>query len=96
MTSLFLKHGRHNYRYTGVTSSLISLGIVGKDYVLLAADATANFSIIVMKQNEDKIYPMDNNKLLAGCGEAGDRVQFCEYIEVCLQVYSIHTVFRKI
>ncbi len=49
----------------------------------MAADASAAFSIIVMKNNEDKITEMDNNKLLAANGEGGDRVQFTEYIQVC-------------
>ncbi|KAL0484679.1 proteasome subunit beta-2 [Acrasis kona] len=64
------------------------IGIVGKDYVLLAADATAAFSIILMKDNEDKILKLDDNKLLAASGEAGDRVQFTEYIQKNLSLYK--------
>ena len=33
-----------------------------------------------MKDDEDKILALDQHKLLLACGEAGDRVQFCEYI----------------
>jgi 20S proteasome subunit beta 4 len=58
------------------------LGICGKDFVLIAADASAGFSIIVMKHDEDKIMKLDEQKLLAACGENGDRVQFCEFIQV--------------
>ena len=58
------------------------IGLCGKDYVLLAADATASFSIILMKDSEDKILKLDSNKLLAASGETGDRVQFTEYIQV--------------
>jgi len=63
------------------------IGIAGGDYVILAADATAAFSIILMKQNEDKILKVDSNKLLAGCGDNGDRVQFTEYIQKNLNLY---------
>jgi 20S proteasome subunit beta 4 len=63
------------------------LGIVGKDYVLLAADASAGFSIILMKNNEDKIIKIDENKILAANGENGDRVQFCEYIQKNMNLY---------
>lgn len=65
------------------------IGIVGKDYVLIAADATAAFSIILMKDSEDKILKVDNNKLLGACGENGDRVQFTEYIQKNLNLYRL-------
>lgn len=42
-----------------------------------------------MKDNEDKILKIDENKLLAASGEAGDRVQFTEFIQVivCLKLF---------
>lgn len=40
-----------------------------------------------MKNNEDKIVEIDNNKLLAASGENGDRVQFCEYIQKNMNFY---------
>ena len=44
-----------------------------KDFVILAADKTQTFSIIVQKTDEDKISVMDDNKLLACVGVTGDR-----------------------
>lgn len=40
------------------------IGIVGKDFTLLAADASAARSIIVFKSTEDKILQLDNSKIV--------------------------------
>ena len=56
-------------------------GFVGADYVLVAADRGQNRSIQVLKSDQDKSFPLDNNKLLICSGDAGDRDQFCEYIQ---------------
>mmetsp|Transcript_4708 Transcript_4708/g.6980 ORF Transcript_4708/g.6980 Transcript_4708/m.6980 type:complete len:202 (+) Transcript_4708:62-667(+) len=66
------------------------LGITGKDFAILAADATAGFSIIVMKQDEDKILNIDKHKILAANGENGDRVQFTEYVKKNLSLYKLN------
>ena len=64
------------------------LGIQGKDYVVLAADGGAGFSIIVMKHDEDKIVKLDEKMIMACNGENGDRVQFAEYIHKNLALYK--------
>jgi len=56
-------------------------GFVGADYVLLAAESSHSRSVLKMKIDEDKIMPIGNFKLLAACGEAGDRTNFCEYVK---------------
>jgi 20S proteasome subunit beta 4 len=66
---------------------LLLAAVTGEDFVLMAADASAGFSIIIMKDSEDKIVEMDNNKLLAGNGEAGDRVQFTDFIQKNLSLH---------
>lgn len=63
------------------------IGFVGKDFVMMAADAKAEFSIIMMKHDEDKIMALDSHKLLAASGEAGDRVQFCEFVQKNVTLY---------
>eukprot|EP01080_Neovahlkampfia_damariscottae_P001587 gene1587-12712_t len=63
------------------------LAIAGKDFVLLGAEASAGFSIIVMKHDEDKIKKLDDTKLLAASGQNGDRVQFCEFIQKNMNLY---------
>ena len=60
----------------------------------MAADASASFSIILMKENEDKILEVDDSKLLTSNGGTGDRVQFGEYIQV--SIFKIINPFRKI
>lgn len=57
------------------------LGFIGKDYAMLAADANAARSILVFKQDEDKILPLSKKMIMAAAGNAGDRVQFSEYIQ---------------
>lgn len=49
------------------------LGIVGKGYAIVAADTSAVHSILLHKNNEDKIMLLDSHKLVAASGEPGDR-----------------------
>eukprot|EP00696_Hemimastix_kukwesjijk_P017428 gnl/Hemi2/6108_TR2111_c0_g1_i1.p1 gnl/Hemi2/6108_TR2111_c0_g1~~gnl/Hemi2/6108_TR2111_c0_g1_i1.p1 ORF type:complete len:193 (-),score=67.68 gnl/Hemi2/6108_TR2111_c0_g1_i1:204-782(-) len=67
------------------------IGLVGDGFVLLAADASANHSILSLKQDEDKILVLDNHKILAANGDAGDRTQFCEYIQKNMALYALRT-----
>jgi 20S proteasome subunit beta 4 len=69
----------------------IILGLVGRDYVLLGADQAVTRSITVLKQNEDKILPLEPNKLLACGGSVGDRSHFTEFISKNVQLYSLRT-----
>ena len=55
-------------------------GFIGKDYAMLAADANAARSILVFKQDEDKIIPLSKKMAMATSGAQGDRVQFSEYV----------------
>lgn len=64
------------------------IGIKGKDFVVLGADAGAGFSIILMKHDEDKIANLDTHKIMACNGENGDRVQFSEFIQKNLALYK--------
>jgi len=63
--------------------------LVGDGYVLVAADQSVGRSIVVYKQNEDKITQIDNNKLIGCGGPVGDRTHFCEYIEKNSSLYSL-------
>uniref|UniRef100_A0A7S1NG49 Proteasome subunit beta n=1 Tax=Eutreptiella gymnastica TaxID=73025 RepID=A0A7S1NG49_9EUGL len=56
------------------------IGIACKDHVIVAASASAAHSIIQIKDTEDKLHVIDPRKILATVGEAGDRVQFTDYI----------------
>ena len=100
------------------------LGLVGKDYVLLAADSStccspslvpcneqcrryhgsddllfdcfrcwcvsdAARSIVVFKDDEDKIMALDKYKLLAASGPTGDRVAFTEFVQKNVHLYEL-------
>ncbi|KAF3601791.1 hypothetical protein F2Q69_00037463 [Brassica cretica] len=49
------------------------MGVVGKGFAIVAADTSAVHSIMLHKNNEDKIMLLDSHKLVAASGEPGDR-----------------------
>jgi 20S proteasome subunit beta 4 len=61
----------------------------GPDFVMLCSDTAAAHSIISIKQDEDKLVPLDSHKLLGIAGEAGDRVNFSEYIIANAKLYAL-------
>nr|GLL46697.1 proteasome subunit beta type-2-A-like [Ipomoea trifida]GMD92129.1 proteasome subunit beta type-2-B [Ipomoea batatas] len=63
-------------------------GLVGNGFALVVADSSAVHSILVHKSNEDKIMILDSHKLMGASGEAGDRVQFTEYIQKNVALYQ--------
>ncbi|KAI9017111.1 nucleophile aminohydrolase [Gaertneriomyces semiglobifer] len=63
-------------------------GITGKDFVLVAADQTSARSIVVMKNTEDKTKDLNKNTVMLYTGEAGDTVQFGEYVQRNVQLYG--------
>ena len=65
------------------------IGLTGKDFVLVAADTAAARSIVVFKNDEDKILELDSHKLLASSGPPGDRVAFTEYIDRNVELYAL-------
>lgn len=65
------------------------MGIKGPDFVLLCSDTAAAHSIITIKQDEDKLVPIDSHKLFGISGEAGDRVNFSEFIIANVNLYSL-------
>jgi len=64
-------------------------GIKGKDYVIIAADCGAQFSICRLKDDMDKISVVDKNKLFATAGPPGDTAQFIEFIEKNITLYKL-------
>ncbi|KAJ3021605.1 Proteasome subunit beta type-4 [Thoreauomyces humboldtii] len=64
-------------------------GIVGKDFVLTASDTTMARSIVVMKQGEDKSRDLTPTTQMLYSGEAGDTVQFAEYVQRNCRLYGI-------
>lgn len=64
-------------------------GIRGPDFVLLCSDTAAVNQIITIKQDEDKIIPIDSHRAMAVSGESGDRVQFSEFIIANVRLYAL-------
>ena len=69
------------------------LGLVGKDYVLIGADANAARSIMVFKQDEDKIVQLNSHTIMAQAGSNGDRTHFGEYIQKNVKLYELRNGF---
>lgn len=67
------------------------IAMQGKDFLLVACDAAQAFSVISMKDDEDKILPLDRHKVLAMAGEAGDREQFGQYIQKNLKLHTLRS-----
>jgi len=57
-----------NFIKTGTTI----LGIVCKDGVIMAADRRATAGHIIMSKNENKVFPINDYIVMAGCGAAAE------------------------
>uniref|UniRef100_A0A672HTS8 Proteasome subunit beta n=1 Tax=Salarias fasciatus TaxID=181472 RepID=A0A672HTS8_SALFA len=72
------------------------IGIQGPDFVLVAADNVAASSIIQMKHDYDKMFKLSEKILMLCVGEAGDTVQFAEYIQKNVQLYKMRNGEQKL
>ncbi|KAF2842740.1 N-terminal nucleophile aminohydrolase [Patellaria atrata CBS 101060] len=67
----------------------VLLGITGKDYTIIAASKAAMRGATILKASDDKTRALNKHSLMAFSGEAGDTVQFAEYIQANIQLYSM-------
>jgi len=67
----------------------VLLGIAGKDFALVAASKAAMRGVTVLKAEDDKTRVLNPHTLMAYAGEAGDTVQFAEYIQANVQLYGM-------
>eukprot|EP00798_Chlamydomonas_sp_ICE-L_P006401 gene6401-3015_t len=67
------------------------IGLVGKKnrFVMVCCDAQAVHSVIRIKSDEDKIVPIDSHKVFCISGEAGDRVNFTEFVIANTKLYAL-------
>ncbi|EEB17681.1 proteasome subunit beta type, putative [Pediculus humanus corporis] len=65
------------------------MGMSCKDFVILAADMTKTQSILVMKNDEEKLFPLTDKMVMAVCGDSGDTSQFSEFISKNIQLYKM-------
>ena len=70
------------------------IGIRFDSFTLMASDKTNAHSIIVVKNDENKTYRLSEHLLLGVNGEAGDTVQFAEFIEKNIQLYKMRNGFE--
>ena len=67
------------------------IGVVGKDFVIMAADKSRARSIVIMSNEEEKIMNLQTHKLLGASGPSGDCAQFCDFIQKNLNLYHFRT-----
>lgn len=67
----------------------IILGIKVRDSVIMATSKAVTRGISVLKEDDDKSRQLSPHTLMTFSGEAGDTVQFAEYIQANIQLHSI-------
>ncbi|KAF2280942.1 N-terminal nucleophile aminohydrolase [Westerdykella ornata] len=67
----------------------VLLGITGKDFTIIAASKAAMRGATILKATDDKTRELNSHTLMAFSGEAGDTVQFAEFIQANVQLYSM-------
>jgi 20S proteasome subunit beta 4 len=67
-----------------------TFGVVGKDFVLLAGDATCARSILVFQHDIDKLVELDSHKCMVGAGVAADNSAFSEYVQKNMKLYELN------
>ncbi|KOB65305.1 Proteasome subunit beta type, partial [Operophtera brumata] len=65
------------------------LGIQCNDFVMIAADQSNAHSIMLMKDDEEKIYKISEKLVMGVNGDSGDTNQFAEYIAKNIQLYKM-------
>lgn len=65
------------------------IGIKFDSFVILAHDNSAGRSVLMMKQDQDKLICLGERLGMVVCGEAGDTVYFGEYIQKNVTLYRM-------
>lgn len=67
------------------------IALEGDGYILIAADVASARSIVVMKDDMDKIRPLDSHKLFAAAGIPGDVSKFTEHVQRDVRLYNMRS-----
>lgn len=67
------------------------IALEGDGYVLMAADVASARSVVVMKDDMDKIRPLDHCKLFAAAGIPGDVSKFTEHVQKDVRLYNMRS-----
>lgn len=65
------------------------MGARGRDFVMVCCDTAAVSQILTIKEDEDKILPVDSHRVIALAGEPGDRVKFAQFIIANVRLYAL-------
>ncbi len=65
------------------------IALQGADFVVIAADVACSRSVVVMKDDMDKITELDPHKLFAAAGIPGDVVKFTERVQKDVKLNSL-------
>merc|ERR1712241_306295 len=69
-------------------------GMACDDFVMVATDQTNARSIMVMKEDEQKVVNLSDRLVMAVSGESGDTNQFAEYIAKNIQLYKMRNGYE--
>ncbi|CAB3247362.1 unnamed protein product [Arctia plantaginis] len=61
---------------------------------MIAADQSTSHSIMVMKDDEQKIYKISDKLIMGIIGDLGDTTQFAEYIAKNIQLYKMRNGYE--
>lgn len=67
------------------------IALEGDGFVMIAADVSNARSIVVMKDDVDKIRVLDDHKLFAAVGDPGDVSKFSEHIQKDVKLYNMRS-----
>lgn len=70
------------------------IALEGDGFIMIAADVASARSVVVMKDDMDKIRVMDEYKLFAAAGNPGDVSKFTEHIQKDVRLYNMRSGIR--
>lgn len=71
-----------------------SIGMTFGDFALVASDQTNAHSILVVKDDYDKTFPLSDKLLMSVSGQSGDTNQFAEFIAKNVQLYKMRNSYE--
>ncbi|CAB3239533.1 unnamed protein product [Arctia plantaginis] len=70
------------------------IGIQCQDFTMLAADQTSTLSIIVMKNDVNKLHDLTSKQVLGIIGDSGDTMQLTQFICKNLMLYQMKNGYQ--
>jgi len=67
----------------------VLLGLTGADFTIIAASKAAMRGATILKASDDKTRQLSPSTIMAFSGEAGDTVQFAEFIQANIALYTM-------